>query len=110
MRTHESKSEVELEIADWEQSDRAKRRATRKAAHRANRQAQRAGHAERKAWRLAPAAPTQLRELRRIASATGRTFCVDISQGEAWRRIRSATVLVAEPARLACAPPWYSSR
>ena len=110
MREDEGQSEAELELDGWEQWERAKRRRSRKAAHHRNRRQERAGNLERKTWRSAPATPTQLRELRRIASATGNTFCTNVTQGEAWRRIRQATALVTDSARLGCAPAWYRPR
>ena len=61
---------------------------------------------DRNAWRRQPATPEQLRCLRRIATETGRTFSIGITRGEAWRRIRFATVLLSDSARSASAPPW----
>ena len=78
-------------------------------ARRRNRQRQRAeGHADRARWRAAPATDRQIEALRVIATETGRTFKLDVSRGEAWRRIREATTLIEESARMACAPPWVA--
>ena len=81
-----------------------------KKARRRNRERQRAGHADRAQWRAAPATDQQIAALRVIATETGRTFEVGVSRGEAWRRIREATTLIAEWTRTACAPPWYDPR
>lgn len=76
-------------------------------AHRANRRRQRDGHRGRRAWRESPATADQLAALRTIAEITGHTFKADVTRGEAWRRIRRATVALPPAARLRCAPPWY---
>jgi hypothetical protein len=76
--------------------------------HRANRERQRNGHVDRARWRALPATEQQLQALRRIATETGITFVVGITRGEAWRRIKPATRLVAPPHRAKCAPPWWT--
>lgn len=78
-------------------------------AHRANRRRQRDGHRGRRAWRESPATADQLAALRTIAETTGHTFKADVTRGEAWRRIRQATVALSPAARLRCAPPWYTA-
>ena len=61
----------------------------------------------RKTWNEQSASKKQLVALRRLASKSGRTFSIGITQGEAWRRIARATVQVPDPLRTECAPPWY---
>jgi hypothetical protein len=78
-------------------------------AHRRNRADQR-NHLGRKEWRLMPATAEQIRALRQIAMANGRTYAVDATtRGEAWKRIRQASVIVDEQLRARCAPPWYAA-
>ena len=58
-------------------------------------------------WKEAPASPDHLKALRTLATSSGRTFSVGITQGDAWRRIARATKQVTNPLRAQCAPPWY---
>ena len=78
-----------------------------KEAHHRNRKQQRAGHRDRARWRAAWPTGEQADALRILAMETGKTFSNETTRGEAWRRIREATVLLSEYRRKACAPPWY---
>lgn len=60
-----------------------------------------------KLWKEQPASPAQLIALRRLATNSGRTFSVGITQGQAWARIGRAYKQVPDPLRSECAPPWY---
>jgi len=61
-------------------------------------------------WKETPASQDQLSALRTLATSSGRTFSVGITQGEAWRRICRATKQINGPLRLRCAPPWYEPK
>ena len=77
-------------------------------AHKQNRERQRKGHEARGSWRESPATKAQIEALRILATSTGKTFRIDITRGEAWRRIREADVTLSLSLRRRCAPPWWS--
>ena len=83
------------------------RKARIKEARRRNRKLQRAGHSNRARWRAASPTREQIDALVILAMETGKTFSNETTRGEAWRRIREATVLLSDSRRKVCAPPWY---
>lgn len=107
--TTSTPADNELEIRGYEEWLRT--RPTQRQRKRAqNRRNQQRGHKGRGDWRTAPATETQLDALRRIATATGRTFATDVTRGEAWGRIKLATTLLEDSTRRECAPPWSHLR
>ena len=75
---------------------------------RPNRRVQRSGHPGRAAWRAAAATDEQIEALRAIAMSNGHTFKLNVNRGDAWKRIKQATVTLDEQLRRRCAPPWYT--
>ena len=40
--------------------------------------------------------------------SNGHTFKLNVNRGDAWKRIKQATVTLDEQLRRRCAPPWYT--
>ena len=84
-------------------------REQRKAAHRANRRRQRGDNPSWRDLRGSPATDEQLEALRMMATASGKAFRLDVTRGEAWRRIREATTLAPAPRRRR-RPSWAGGK